>query len=1144
MGLREQSLQSERMQGSLNMLNDTQAASNWDLACKFAEYELNTSPRAPWDARSWRWDGDLFLAKSTSDTGMTDDQPGQYRTVDLGLGLRSCTMNLDGDAVKDPSTGQTSYLPRKRFLSEECCPSTSAEQTRFLNEQAPSEADACLTLKLGGDAYAMPEDDSCLPYGKRSQVASPGSQLPICQVDDCHADLINAKDYHRRHKVCAMHAKAGKASVGRLMQRFCQQCSRFHVLQEFDEGKRSCRRRLAGHNKRRRKTQSESTEPRSEDECARAATILGMINLLYPQAIRSLNQSNGVLNDPDKLRQLLCKVNLSLSEPNWSLIDARNAKNSNSEQRQANINSLSKPLPETQALLALFASTRPEVLSLLLNGNLNPQKTCELRNECEVVVPQMPQIAELGSVPPQRSQTEKIGEYTNTAGSTSPLLSAILEREPPWTQNGDLSLVRPTATSSHAFPLLSGSSTEKSTLAPQNYSQHAVDYRGPVGCVLPEVNRLNHGTDVSIDGSSFVSCLERDTRQWQNAGSANLRPLIDLQKLPSEQMSENSESTSDQSLASSEEELQDCTGRIAFKLFDRNPSEIPPNIRNQVFTWLSCRPMNIESIMRPGCVILTIYLFMNKLAWEEVLEDLQLSLKRLIDIGNCDFWNKGWVFVQIGRANAFIVDGEVYVNKPLVSSILPQLVSMHPLAVVAGEETKITLKGYNLCASSTSIVCGYEGNCEAQKILLQEQSSENFSTKTYTSSECQQELSFIFRGALNNTGRCFIEVEQYGVVGDFVPIIIAEKEICDEICTLESEIESSLSHSSLPQHNEVTSQVRVKSEIRSFLHELGWLLHWNHLQMSCLEPKILATTQFSFVRFKCLVVYAVERDWCAVLKKLLDFFFTAKLGAINSVLEIGLLHKATQRKCRPIVDMLLAYSVSLYGQTESTDNCTASGSKFIFRPDICGPGALTPLHVAASVQDAEELVDALTNDPAQVGLNAWDNVRDSTGQTPLAYAVSRGHQSYIHLVEQKLARRNALICTAIDIPDSSDWKGVDCHSVQKEISLPMKSTMEIEDGGNSSSQCNLENWRAVLPICVHCPPSSALTDTYKASTSHQRYKLCRGPMAGRDAIKIGGLRGPAFRPFMLSMVAIAAVCVCVCLLLKGPPQVLFVMAPF
>lgn len=33
---------------------------------------------------------------------------------------------------------------------------------------------------------------------------------------------------------------------------------RFHVLQEFDEGKRSCRRRLAGHNRRRRKTHPEN----------------------------------------------------------------------------------------------------------------------------------------------------------------------------------------------------------------------------------------------------------------------------------------------------------------------------------------------------------------------------------------------------------------------------------------------------------------------------------------------------------------------------------------------------------------------------------------------------------------------------------------------------------------------------------------------------------------------------------------------------------------------------------------------------------------------------------------------------------------------------------------------------------------------
>ncbi|ONK58504.1 uncharacterized protein A4U43_C09F13750 [Asparagus officinalis] len=46
--------------------------------------------------------------------------------------------------------------------------------------------------------------------------------------------------------------------VGGQEQRFCQQCSRFHLLVEFDEVKRSCRKRLDGHNRRRRKPQPDS----------------------------------------------------------------------------------------------------------------------------------------------------------------------------------------------------------------------------------------------------------------------------------------------------------------------------------------------------------------------------------------------------------------------------------------------------------------------------------------------------------------------------------------------------------------------------------------------------------------------------------------------------------------------------------------------------------------------------------------------------------------------------------------------------------------------------------------------------------------------------------------------------------------------
>ncbi|XP_047318575.1 squamosa promoter-binding protein 2-like [Impatiens glandulifera] len=79
-----------------------------------------------------------------------------------------------------------------------------------------------------------------------------------CQVENCGAQFTNSKQYYRRHKVCEVHAKAPIVAVAGLWQRFCQQCSRFHEISAFDEAKRSCRRRLAGHNERRRKNPFEN----------------------------------------------------------------------------------------------------------------------------------------------------------------------------------------------------------------------------------------------------------------------------------------------------------------------------------------------------------------------------------------------------------------------------------------------------------------------------------------------------------------------------------------------------------------------------------------------------------------------------------------------------------------------------------------------------------------------------------------------------------------------------------------------------------------------------------------------------------------------------------------------------------------------
>ncbi|XP_015694936.2 squamosa promoter-binding-like protein 13 [Oryza brachyantha] len=72
----------------------------------------------------------------------------------------------------------------------------------------------------------------------------PDGDVPRCRVQGCGADLSAAGRYHRRHKVCAEHSRAATVLVDGLSQRFCQQCSRFHVLSEFDDSMPSCRRRL------------------------------------------------------------------------------------------------------------------------------------------------------------------------------------------------------------------------------------------------------------------------------------------------------------------------------------------------------------------------------------------------------------------------------------------------------------------------------------------------------------------------------------------------------------------------------------------------------------------------------------------------------------------------------------------------------------------------------------------------------------------------------------------------------------------------------------------------------------------------------------------------------------------------------------
>ncbi|KAI3444748.1 hypothetical protein Pfo_001413 [Paulownia fortunei] len=144
-----------------------------------------------------------------------------------------------------------------------------------------TEFNSRIGLNLGGRTYfASSEDDFVNRLYRRSRILEPGSvNSPRCQAEGCNADLTHAKHYHRRHKVCEFHSKAATVIAAGLTQRFCQQCSRFHLLSEFDNGKRSCRKRLADHNRRRRKSQQSNQENSNKSQLENSAPNSSSENL-------------------------------------------------------------------------------------------------------------------------------------------------------------------------------------------------------------------------------------------------------------------------------------------------------------------------------------------------------------------------------------------------------------------------------------------------------------------------------------------------------------------------------------------------------------------------------------------------------------------------------------------------------------------------------------------------------------------------------------------------------------------------------------------------------------------------------------------------------------------------------------------------
>ncbi|KAL0700067.1 hypothetical protein Bca4012_056189 [Brassica carinata] len=236
--------------------------------------------------RSPMWDWEHLMMPNLSKTESDKRQLSTDWDIEKGEGIESifpCFAGLENVTTgsttgflhtpvskSSPLTSTNSSSPILISSRGDSCSNIGFDQVKASTATlevsvASTESDLC--LKLGKRSYSEEfwgrnnnNDISAvsvklLTPRKKSKSCGLSMQVPRCQIDGCELDLSSAKDYHRKHRVCENHSKCPVVTVGGMERRFCQQCSRLHAVSEFDEKKRSCRKRLSHHNARRRKPQ-------------------------------------------------------------------------------------------------------------------------------------------------------------------------------------------------------------------------------------------------------------------------------------------------------------------------------------------------------------------------------------------------------------------------------------------------------------------------------------------------------------------------------------------------------------------------------------------------------------------------------------------------------------------------------------------------------------------------------------------------------------------------------------------------------------------------------------------------------------------------------------------------------------------------
>nr|GEV42065.1 SBP-like protein [Tanacetum cinerariifolium] len=304
------------------------------------------------------------------------------------------------------------------------------------------------------------------------------------------------------------------------------------------------------------------------------------------------------------------------------------------------------------------------------------------------------------------------------------------------------------------------------------------------------------------------------------------------------------------------------TGRISFKLYDWNPAEFPRRLRHQIFQWLASMPVELEGYIRPGCTILTIFIAMPKFMWLKLSEDPVVCIHDFLASPKNLLSGRDTFFVSLNNMIFSVMEGGRSVMKIKAGENAPKLHYVQPTCFEAGKPIEFLACGSNLLQPRLRFLVSFAGKYLTNNVRVS--SSHNQSGASTTNFDRQFLNIRVPRTELDAFGPGFIEVENESGLSNFVPILVADEEVCSEIKIMQMKYYTLHSRNSESTSTTMSCEVAV-NKFSELLVDIAWLL-----KQPFVEDMECAMTSSQLPRFNFVLSFLIEYESTVVLKRVLN----------------------------------------------------------------------------------------------------------------------------------------------------------------------------------------------------------------------------------------------------------------------------------